>query len=221
MFTRMKYLCLALLALSALGCTSAGAASARLVHDFKADKSPVIITGEQVLPIEYKFGEGSTLTCLTSKVNGTFAMPTTQLTVEFTGSSCTMNGLAATLKPGKCRYVFNGETSEGHSNYFLECFSGEKGVVEVSGCKIEIGEQVIGNSIGYEKTEDPSGVKDVDVKFTTGAGVYTKSGILCGGIGGNGKDMVIFGTYTLKAYEDKESKEGAQVNFTYETTVLP
>lgn len=221
MFTRIKYLGVALFAVSVVGSAGAGPASAKIVHDFTATKSPVIITGEQVLPIEYQFGESSVLKCLTSKVNGTMAMPASQLTLEFTGSSCTLNGVAATLKPGNCRYVMSGETTEGHANFFFECFSGEKVKVEVSGCTLEIGEQTIGNAVSYEKTEDESGVKDVDVTFTARSGVYSKTGLLCAGVGGNGKDLAIFGTYTLKAYEDKENKEGGQVSFTYETTVLP
>lgn len=223
MFMRMKVLGVALLALTALACVSAGAASARAVHDFKSTKSTVILTGEQIagLPIKYEFGENWVLTCGLNKLNGTQNLPSSQMTVEPTSSNCLLNELSATVKYQGCRYVFSGDTGTfEHGSLNIECGLAQKIIVEVSGCRFEIGEQLIPEAVGYKETEW-LGVKDVDVILTAANGTYSKTGLLCGGIGGNGSDLGIFGTYTMKAYEDNAGKEGSQISLTYETTTLP
>jgi ribosomal protein S27E len=224
MFMRMKYLGLVLLALTAFGCASAGAASARVVHDFTATKSPVILTGEHLpsSPIEYRFGAKWTLKCSLNKLNGTQSLPSSQLTVEPTSSNCLLNEMAATMNYQGCRYVFSGETSLfEHGNLTIECGLGSKILVEVTGCRLEIGPQIIGNGVGYRKTAEKEAPKDVDVILTGEGGSYSKSGLLCATIGGTGSDLGIFGTYTMQAWEDNSGKEGSQVDFTYETTILP
>jgi hypothetical protein len=223
MFMRMKALGIALLALTALACVSAGVASARVVHDFTSTKSPVILTGEQIsgLPIKYEFGSKSVLTCGLNKANGTQSLPSSKLTVELTSSSCLLNETPATVNYNGCREVFSGETGTfEHGSLSIECGFAQKILVEVTGCRLEIGEQTIAEAVGYKETEW-LGVKDVDVILTAAKGTYTKTGLLCGSIGGTGSDLGIFGTYTMKAYEDNSGKEGSQLSLTYETTVLP
>ncbi|HEU4598847.1 MAG TPA: hypothetical protein VFS26_03810 [Solirubrobacterales bacterium] len=216
----MKCLGIVLFALAAWGGVGAGGASAKVVHDFKSNSSSVIITGEQTAPFTFKFGAGSTLTCLTSKANGTVKTPTSELTVEFTNSNCTLNEMTATFESNRCHYVFTGETKAGfeHADYAIECEPGTKLLVKVSGCTLEIPAQTAEAGAGYKETES-GGVKDVDVAMTSTGGIYTKTGILCGLIGGNGSDLSITGTYTMKAYTDNENKEGSQTSFWFESTI--
>jgi hypothetical protein len=223
MFMRMKALGVALLALTALACAGAGVASAKVVHDFTSTKSPVILTGEQLpgSPIKFEFGSKSVLTCGLNKLNGTQSLPSSKLTVEPTSSSCLLNEMAATVNYNGCREVFSGETGTfEHGSLLIECGFAKKIFVEVAGCRLEIGEQTIAEAVGYKETEW-AGVKDVDVIFTASKGNYSKTGFLCGAIGGTGSDLGIFGTYTMQAYEDNAGKEGSPLSLTYETTVLP
>lgn len=62
--------------------------------------------------------------------------------------------------------------------------------------------------------------RDLDIKITATGGTYTSEGPFCSAYVGNGADLTVNGTYTIKAYEDKEKSEGAQIGFTInETTV--
>jgi hypothetical protein len=104
MFKKTQYLMAMLLTLAAVGAAGAGPASAKIIHDFTSTAKSVIITGEQTGPITYHFGSGTTLTCLTNRVNGTSSLPTSRLTLEFTHSSCLINGMTtATVDSENCR----------------------------------------------------------------------------------------------------------------------
>ncbi|MGN6556532.1 MAG: hypothetical protein ACTHLH_00780 [Solirubrobacterales bacterium] len=223
MFRQAKFFGAALLAIAALGGAGAGAASAKIVDDFTSSPfEKVIITGEQVplKPIKYEFGPGWPLTCLTSDVNATVEhMPTTSLTLEFRHESCTLGEMAATVDTQGCRYVFEGETQENkHGFVELECTTGSKMKVTVSGCTFEIAPQTFERT-GATYAETETKPRDVDVTVTTEGGLYSKVGLLCSLIGGNGSDLSINGTYTLKAYIYEGGKEGAQTNFGIQPTV--
>jgi hypothetical protein len=222
MLRRAKYLGIALLAVAALGGAGAGAASAVVIDDFTSLAEPAIITGEQVplKPIKYEFGPGWPLTCVTSDANGTVEhMPTTRLTLEFRHESCTLGEMAATVDTTGCRYVFDGETQENkHGFVELECTAGSKMKVTVSGCTFEIAPQKL-EKTGATYAETETKPRDIDVTITNEGGLYSKVGLLCGLIGGNGSDLSTSGTYTLKAYVDEGGKEGAATNFQIQPTV--
>lgn len=223
MFMRMKYLGTAMLAFAVLAGASAGAASAKVIHDFYTEKSPAIITGAGLsgTSFKYAFGTKSTMTCLTNKANGTIKeSPTTELTVEFTHSNCTINETPATVDSTTCRYVFSGETDETeHGSMRLECSSGSKLKITASGCTIEIAEQTPGGGATYKETSvlNP---KDIDLTVTGKEIIYSAVGLLCGSIVGNGKDLAINGIYTMSAYEDVNNTEGAAINFYTKSTVV-
>jgi hypothetical protein len=223
MSMRLKYLVVALLAITAVGGARAGAAAAKIVDDFTSPLSErVIITGEQVplKPIKYEFGPGWPLTCLTSDANGTVeGLPTTRLTLEFRHESCTLNEMAATVDTTGCRYVFDGETQENkHGFVELECTTGSKMKVTVSGCTFEIAPQTF-EKTGATYVETATKPRDIDVTVTNEGGLYSKVGLLCSLIGGNGSDLSMTGTYTLKAYLDEGGKEGAMTNLQIQPTV--
>ena len=204
----------------ALLAVTAGAASAA-THDFEA-KSPSIITGTQTSEsehIEYSFGASWTLKCGADKAEGTIKeSPTTQLTLFPTHTECLLNTLAAVVDSAGCNYTFSGKTdANGHGAVELECLAGSVLKVTVSGCTLEIGPQLFKKGASYQITES-GGRKDIDAKITTEAGIYKKSGFLCETIGGNGGDLSMRGSYTLKAYEDNNKVEGNQIDFTFKTT---
>lgn len=220
MFIRGKYLGKALLCACALLATTASAASAA-THDFEA-AAPYIITGTQTSEsehIEYSFGAKWTLKCGADKTEGTIEeSSTTQLTLFPTHSECLLNTLSATVDSAGCNYIFSGKTdANGHGAVELECLAGSLLKVTVSGCTLEIGPQLFKKGASYQKTEG-EGHKDIDVKLTTEAGIYKKAGFLCETIGGNGGDLSMRGSYTLKAYQDNKGVEGSQTDFTFKTT---
>jgi hypothetical protein len=203
-----------------VGCLGVIASSATAKSDdFEAESSPYILTGASTTNHEYRFGKASVMTCASSSLFGTISGKSLQsFTVQPTYNTCTLSGLAATVD-SPCSFEFTGATdSFEHGRTHIECEGTNAIRITISGCTVVIGEQSPEQGAHY-KTTGSGKTTDVDLSVTMNNATYTTVGSFCGIVGGLGNDLSIIGSYTLRAYEDKEGTEGAQIAFSAKTTI--
>ncbi len=194
----------------------APAASAS-AHEFHSEEAPAIIEADQIAgqPYIWEIGEkegGAKVECSEAHLAGTAANnPTPSITVHPSVSGCKFGGNNAEFKAEGCNYVLRGATSaEGHGAFEIECEGTNKiKIVVPSLCTLEIGQQTPAKGVHYENTGAGTS-RDVDL-ITTATGIhYTKKGLFCAFVGGNGEDMTWTGAFTAKGYKDSAGVKGAQ-----------
>lgn len=232
MASSIKALGLALCALVVLSAATAMSAPAQIIHDFKAETVeeeekekkaiPFIVTGEQLPtdPIKYEIGEGFKLECSGEKLNGTQKSSSpASITVEPTHEECSSGGTPVTVDNEGCRYFVDGATdATGHAQMHVECESGSKTRITLTGCTVEIGEQTPAGGVHYTKSGSGKN-REIYTQVTTSNIKYSLVGFLCGAIGGNGSDLSMRGTYTMAAYKDNGGKEGERIGLYTEETI--
>jgi hypothetical protein len=216
MLAKIKRLGAALFVAAVTGAGTAGPAAA-ITHHFEAESSPYILTGQALAsPTTFTFGSGAEMSCEATTLYGTQTGTLTQgITVSPTYQFCTLSSLAATID-SPCSFNFTGETDAfGHVPVHFECPS--KMQITITGCTIIIQSQTMAQGAHFTKSGTGSS-RDLKADVTMKNGVYEKLGPFCGIVGGMGNDLSITGSYTLRAYQDKENVEGSQIGFTLRET---
>ncbi len=192
-------------------------ASVASAHQFHSEFAPTIIEANQIpgQPFVAEIGETegkSKVECSEVRLTGTTPEdPTAWITFHPTLSGCAFGGHAAEFKTEGCNYIFRGSTSvEGHGLADIECEGTSKIKIVVPGlCALEIGTQATGKGVHYANT-GAGASRDIDVT-TTATGIhYTKDGLFCGFVGGDGEDLTLTGGFTAKGYRDNVGVKGAQ-----------
>jgi hypothetical protein len=216
---KLKDFGIVLLAICGLAAVDASAASAKIVHDFEAEKTPYILTGKTTEPETLmKWSAGAAMACSASSFNGTVkTSPVSEITLEPMYEGCSVSALPATMDT-PCTTLFTGETTSfGHGTVHIEC-PAETVRITINGCTIEIGGQTPEQGARYTST-GAGNKRDVDVEVTMTNTKYTLLGAGCSLIAGLAGELSIVGRYTFQAYEDKAGAEGAQIGFWTKATI--
>jgi hypothetical protein len=196
----------------AICAVTASTASATELHSEKAE---TILTGSSdgVGPALFGLGE-TTVGCTKSKFEGTTAAKdVNQITMHRTYGECeTFEPGDTAFRPNHCAFILKSATdANGHGKMHIECEA--KNVIEIeigigspSPCVVSIGEQTPKGGGVHFTNQEENGIRYYTMSVTVKEIEYTKEGILCAFVGGNGKDMTYSGEVTIKGYEDQKSE---------------
>ncbi len=213
MLSKARRLCLLPVVILAVVAPAASASA----HEFHSEVGPTIVEGDQIAgqPNIFEIGEtvgGAKVECKGAHFAGTAnENPAASITVHPTYTECKFGGNNAEVKTEGCNYVLQGATSaEGHGQVHIECEGASKiKVIVPSVCTLEIGQQTPAKGVHYENT-GAGASRDVDVTATVTGIKYTKKGLFCAFVGGNGEDGTYTGGVTAKGYQDNAGVKGAQ-----------
>lgn len=190
MTRKIKTLCLAVMAMLAIGALSASAASAtELVYEAEGELAQVTLSGTNGFGNDVIKMEGGTVQCNT-ELHGivTFGVSSFELTPTFT--VCKAFGFEpATVNPEKCKFKYNlKEKTAEHvfrSEMDVVCPPGESIKISSGTCKVEITAQTgLKNAKWIDDTTAPSDLT-LNYEITGMAYTVTADGFQCpfGGTG--------------------------------------
>lgn len=233
MMRKIKALGLAVaatLALSAMFVSAAQAEPGLLT----AEQFPAIVTGEQGAGATFDLGEGgAAVGCAVSKLDATLVAPASPVTFRPTYANCVAQpgGLPATVTTNGCHYRL-GFTQPGTTGFPETTGAMAAAIVCPAGQQIEI--HVYANAMRHEENvsmctfdvlpqppvqagvyHNNAGMPDdvlatVQARFTGDSTI--SPGMMCPGNMMNGHlPVTLTGNYTLRAFEDMNEVEGAQI----------
>jgi hypothetical protein len=231
MYSKLKALCLALLAIGAMSMIAASGAQANSEFHVTEWQSNVVVTGEQhATQLNFKMtNSGLESVCEVATVEGT---PTVQvnennqvtfdeltLTPHVTGcQSQGPFGAEATVDMNGCKYtVTSTATALTATLDIVGCTTGKKiQVTGGEGCTIDVGEQssIGGHIIGTNITEEVEGVKThaMTAHLTLQGITYQPTGAFCILGQTQRSDGDYTGTEILRAYQDEGEGEQHTIN---------
>jgi hypothetical protein len=208
------------MALCALGAVTASTALA--VGDFTPGTTPAAITGEQkaqnVFEVTSSGGAFVKVKCSEARYEGTIEVEWPQVFLTPRFSSCTLGGLAATVRMNGCQFAF---TSTGIRVALFEvlfCTAGKEVTIVKGNCTISIPVQAVGtvrfaNEGGAEATMDALATLEVTTLKST------QTGSECPSPGLTSEDTRFVGTVTLKAFKDEGTREVTSFEHTYKEVI--
>jgi hypothetical protein len=190
----------------ALGAGPAGA------HEFHAEGSPTLLQAEEIgTHVFENTSNESKIVCGEALLQGTTeATQTSEIDLAAYYAECTFGKTVAFVTMNGCEYTFYGETNgSGHAELKLDCPAGKQLEIKVgTSCTAKLSPRTYW---GVAYANEGSGAsRDFRLTLTVGGVEYEKVGLLCGTIFGNGKDMQLTGTWTVKGYQDFGGAPGSQ-----------
>jgi hypothetical protein len=230
---KLKALGLALAAVAAMAAVMAPVAHAE-TGELTAEQFPALVTGPQAAGVTFDIGEGiGAVGCAVSRLDTTLGGPADPVTFRPVYANCMAQPgeLPATITTNECHYQV-GFTQPGSTGLMETTGTMEAGIVCPDGEQIEI--HIYANAMAHAENVSLC-TYDVLPQAAVQAGVYhnvagmpgdvrasvrarftadstISPGMMCGGNMMNGHlPVTLTGEYTLRAFEDFNGFEGAQI----------
>jgi hypothetical protein len=185
-------------------------------HEFHAESAPAVLEGISTTAVYFE-NPASELDVECPKEKSFLrgeVSKTTQGSVtlhpEYQNCIVPKTAITGTVWVNGCAFVLQGATSEGHGPVSIECESGKTMElrIENSGgplCTAKFGSQTPAGGAVYENQGSGSG-RDFNAKLTMTGITYTTVNynplLGCSAFFGNGKDLSITGTYTVRGFHE-------------------
>ena len=190
-------------------------------HEFVSEASTTIVLGEQIGAHAFETTTtGTKINCGQATLYETLVgNVANELRFEPEYKTCALGGNPLNPTPvtmNGCKYTMLGETDANeHAKLQIECETGKKIQIHLgTGINACIASVVPQKVQGVHYVNEGTGSKhDIRISLTASNLWYEKSGgVLCQ-LFGNGKDLQITGTYTVRGFKDVNGSPGEQVGF--------
>lgn len=181
-------------------------------HEFHFEGSPTILQAEEVgTHVFENTSNESKISCGEALLQGTVeGTQTSEIELAAYYAECTFGKTVAFVTMNGCEYTFFGETNgSGHAEFKLDCPVGKQVEIKIgTSCTAKLLPRTYW---GVSYASEGSGAsRDFSLTLTVSGVEYEKAGLLCGTIFGNGKDMQLTGSWTVKGYQDFGGATGSQ-----------
>ena len=207
----LRHFGLGLALLASMAITSTASA-----HEFHAESAPAYLEGIATTPVYFEnpvseldfecAKEKSFLRGTASKT----ALSSLSLQAEYQNCLVPNTQIIATVVTLGCVFVLQGATSGGHAPVSIQCETGKTMELKVetptgSLCTAKFGSQTPAGGIVYEN-QGAGSSRDFKATMTLTEIAYTTTNynplLGCSSFFGNGKDLSITGTYTVKGFQE-------------------